>query len=1136
LILIDLPSSMHYIPPTLTAVAPPSEQAAVDVPNPAVPLYVLTAVVGLLLGADTLLSWIDVPSWNVYRTVFGFRLALLAAVVGGARILYQTLEGLLDGRIGADLALTLACLAAIVLGEPSVAALVVFIALCGESLEGYIGSRASNAILSLFALRPQTARVVRDGQEFDVPLAQVLVGDIVVVRPGERIPCDGSVVTGTSSIDQSALTGESLPIEKRVGDSVYAGTLNQLGALTMAVEKIGRETTFGQIVELVSTAANRKTELERTADRLARYFLPAVLLIACLTLLGWRFAAGNWRAGWLPALSVLVVACPCPLILATPSAVLASLAWLARNGVIIKGSAALERLALVDTIAFDKTGTLTTGEPSIGDIFCFGLLTADDVLRIAATAERYSEHVLARMIVAEATRRELDVPVPQNFTAHPGAGVIATVSRAALQGIGGGQALLLRPGPDDTCQIRVGNLRFFESQNLPVGDSLQGWLTALDESGQTPILVAVQETVIGIIGATDTVRSDAAEILRTLRQTGIKTFALLTGDRLAPATQAVKSIGFFDTIAAELLPADKARWIEARQQLGGQVLMIGDGINDAPALATAAVGVALGGVGSPIASEAGDIILMGQPLAPLPGLLRLSRELVRVIQQSIYWFAFGLNGVGVLLCATGRMNPVGAALFHEAASLAVMFNALRLLWFERWGTSSTGRFATRCGQCFEQSIEALSPSRAAQVLVRYWTLIIRLSLATAAAVWLLSNLVLISADEQALVTRFGKQRDVLDAGLYWRWPWPFERVQRETVGRLRSLQLGFRANGVREADDNFLVGPIEWQAEHQDASYQPISAEADMLSGEEVPVELTAEVVYQIQDLQQYFYGAAKTEDVLRGLAERSLRQAVGRLGLEDILTGRRRELAQQSLNLIRQGAASYQLGIEIVGVNLLDIHPPVAIVPTYRDVANALEEREQLLNEAQTTYIREMFSSVGEAGAQALEAAGQARPDSKEPIARSPTKPPSRKKVAGKKLTAELPPWKLDDAIWTSLEQAQPAGGLIAGQAGVLLNSARQSEIEQVQEALGDADRFQQLLVPNQSQPWLTRLHLYWNTLEQALGASTLTVIDPAAKGRQNLLMLETPTTPALLPTLGIQSEEEPPQKVQKKQENETP
>lgn len=1067
----------------MTTVVAPAEDAKLPSANPAIPLYVLTAVVGLLLGTDTVLTWINAPSLNQYRVVFGFRLALLAAVLGGARILYQTLEGLFELRIGADLALTLACLAAIVMGEPAVAALVVFIALCGESLEGYIGSRATHAISRLFALRPSTARVLRDGQELDLPLEQVVVGDVIVVRPGEHIPCDGSVVTGVSAIDQSALTGESLPVDKRTGDDVYTGTLNQFGALTIAVEKVGRETTFGQIVEMVVAAANRKTDLERTADRLARYFLPAVLFVAVATLLGWRFTAGNWRAGWMPALAVLVVACPCPLILATPSAVLAALAWLARSGVVIKGSAALERLALVDTVVFDKTGTLTTGQPAIGDIFCFGLMTPEDVLRIAAAAERYSEHVLGRLVVEEAGRRSLEIPVPKEFTAHPGAGITAWVTKSALQRSDRQQNLLLRGGSDDLCQIRVGNVRFFESQGLNVAEHLQGWLMTLDETGQTPILVAVQDSVIGLIGARDTVRAEARDVLRTLRDEGRLTFALLTGDRLAPARQVLSSAGAFETVAAELLPADKAQWIQTQQQAGHKVLMVGDGINDAPALATADVGIALGGVGSQIASEAGDIILMGQPLTPLPGLLRLSRELVKVIQQSIYWFAFGLNGVGVLLCAVGWLNPVGAALFHEVASLAVMMNALRLLWFERWNTSGYGRFATGCGRCAEMTVDALSPSRAAQALVRYWSLIVRLSIAGVAAVWLLSNLVLIRADEQALVTRFGKHQAVLAPGLYWRWPRPFERVHRTEVDRLRTIQLGFRATGVAEMRDDLFLGPIEWQAEHSDGNYQPISAEADMLSGEEIPVELTAEVLYQIRDFQQFVYGAANVEQVLRGLAEKSIRQTVGHWGMEDILTAKRAELAKESLRLIQQGAQAYELGVEVVGVNLLDIHPPVAIVPNYRDVANALEEREQLLNEAQTMYVRELFSAVGETAVKQLEQVAQAG------------------ELPAKKLQSDqLPGWKLDDAIWSALV----AGGQpeLAGAAGALLQSARQSQTEQIESATSDAARFATLLVPYQAQPWLTQLHLYWSALEESLANSSLTIVDPAAKGRQQLFL----------------------------------
>ncbi|MES2794041.1 MAG: HAD-IC family P-type ATPase, partial [Planctomycetota bacterium] len=806
-------------------------------------------------------------------------------------------------------------------------------------------------------------------------------------------------------------------------------------------------------------------------------------------------------------LSAARVRVPPMLILATPSAVLAALAWLARSGVVIKGSAALERLALVDTIVFDKTGTLTTGQPAIGDVFCFGLITADDVLRIAAAAERYSEHVLGRLVVEEAGRRGLDVPVPKDFTAHPGAGITAWVSKSALQGNDRQHHLLLRGGPEDLCQIRVGNVRFFDSQGLNVAEHLQGWLASLDETGQTPILVAVQDTVIGLIGARDTVRADARDVLKTLRSEGRLTFALLTGDRMAPARQIVGSVGAFETVAAELLPADKARWIETQQQAGRKVLMVGDGINDAPALATADVGIALGGVGSQIASEAGDIILMGSPLAPLPGLLRLSRELVRVIRQSIYWFAFGLNGIGVLLCATGWLNPVGAALFHEVASLAVMLNALRLLWFERWETSGVGRLATGCSRCVELTIDALSPSRAAQALVRYWSLVVRLSFAAVAAVWLLSNLVLIRADEEALVTRFGKHQTVLAPGLYWRWPLPFERVHREAVDRLRTIQLGFRATGVTESRADEFLGPIEWQAEHTDGNYQPISGEADMLSGEEIPVELTAEVLYQIRDFPQFVYGAANVEQVLRGLAEKSIRQTVARWAMEDILTAKRAELAKESLRLIQEGARSYELGVEVVGVNLLDVHPPVAIVPNYRDVANALEEREQLLNEAQTMYVRELFSAVGETAVRQLEHSANRQ----QPVLR-------------KLAPDQVPNWKLDDAIWAALVAGQPGQPALAGQAGALLQAARQSETEQKESATGDAARFATLLVPYQAQPWLTRLHLYWTALEKSLANATLTIVDPEAKGRRQLFLNDAlPADPIPPPVIATPPVQEP-------------
>ena len=293
------------------------------------PLYLLTLAVGALLGADLLVGVVNDPRWFAYREPFGFRLALLAAVLGGARILYHTLEGLFEGQIGADLALTVAALAAIILGEQMTAALVVFIALCGESIEGYTLDRAQSAIRRIFQLRPSIAHVVRKGREIDVPIDEVSVGETVTIRPGERIPVDGVVTEGTSTVDQRPLTGESMPLDKTVDSEVFTGTLNQYGSLSVAAAKVGAETTLAKVVQLVVEATRQKTPLERTADRLARIFLPFVLGAALVTLIAWRLSAGSWSDGFKPALAVLVVACPCPLILATPTAVIAAMAWLA---------------------------------------------------------------------------------------------------------------------------------------------------------------------------------------------------------------------------------------------------------------------------------------------------------------------------------------------------------------------------------------------------------------------------------------------------------------------------------------------------------------------------------------------------------------------------------------------------------------------------------------------------------------------------------------------------------------------------------------------------------------------------------------------------------------------------------------
>ena len=443
-------------------------------------LYALSALVGALLAADLwplLAGWLKGQGLDTYTwapEVFGYRFALIAAVIGGARVLYNSLETLFDGRIGADLALAVACLAAILLREELVAAEVVFIGLAGECLEAFTFARTQRALGSLAELFPRRCWVLRDGQEVRTYTSDLLVGDRVVVKPGGRIPVDGVVVDGRSAVDTSALTGESVPVDRGPGDQALAGSIVRDGSLTIEARKVANQTVAGQVIDLTTAALKDKAPLERHADRLARYFLPVVLVLALLTFAGnvvFQMAVapapGSPRPSWnaaarvasYPALAVLVVACPCALILATPAAVIAALGRLAGTGVLIKGGAAIERLAGVTGFAFDKTGTLTEGKLELGDVVGLGDASPADVLLAAAMAEQGSEHPLARVILGEATARGLTPPTAESFQAHPGGGVTATA---------GGSTVV------------VGTRRFVESQGIAVPAEAIALLDRLD--------------------------------------------------------------------------------------------------------------------------------------------------------------------------------------------------------------------------------------------------------------------------------------------------------------------------------------------------------------------------------------------------------------------------------------------------------------------------------------------------------------------------------------------------------------------------------------------------------------------------------------------------------------------------------
>ncbi|HBH50520.1 MAG TPA: hypothetical protein DDY91_01365 [Planctomycetaceae bacterium] len=1094
------------------------------------PLYFLTLLVGGLLLADSLLTAVGTPEWLAWRSPAGFRLSLLAAVLGGARIVFQTLDGLFQGRIGADLALSIACLAAILLGEHTVAALVVFIALLGESLEGYTVDRAFQAIRRAFDLYPRLAHRLRDGQEEDVPLAELQRDDLVLVRPGERIPADGTIREGTTSIDQGPLTGESLPVERTVGDTVFAGTLNQFSAITVEVNRLGNETAVGQIAAVVQQAGRRQAPLEREADRLARLFLPAVLAAATLTLLGWRYRAGNWSAGWLPALSVLVVACPCALILATPSAFVAALSWLARMGVVVKGSAALERLASVDTIAFDKTGTLTTGELQLTTGISPQLSHAE-LLGLTAIATRGSGHPVSRVVTAAADREGLVIPLIPGLTEFPGLGL-----QLPLAGTHWPRAV--SPPPPEGARLVVGNLRWLTAQGVLIDDAWEQTRLELEDRGESPLGVAwvspapaplpgAMESpsptptqgvgqLVGLWGIADTPRPAAQQVVRQLRDMGPLQLALLTGDRASNTRGLLKHLGPLDDSQSELLPQEKRDWIQARQQSGHRVAMIGDGINDALALDKADVGIAIARAGNDLAAAAGDIVLLGDPLTTLPSLLRLSRELVQTIRRSILIFAFGVNTLGVLLSAWGWFSPVVSALFHEAGSLAVMLYALRLLWFEPGSTSRVVGWRQNLEATAERLSRWLSPNEWIFFLLRNRRKILPLLGCLLGAGWMVSNLTLIRSDEQAVVTRFGRFQELLAPGLAWRWPWPLETVQREQVARLRPVQLGFRsvAPAIRSGPGSYRA-PVEWQTTHEDLGYLTLADENLLLTGDELLLELTAEGQFQLTNLRDYLGGSTSPEATLRAVLESAIREIVASRPLETLLGESRTTVEQSCLQLARQELAKHRLGLELQTLHLLDVHPPGGVVPAYRDVANALEEREQLRNLAQTNAARTLLSVVGETAADALH------------LVVRPSRDMQRNDVGEQRADAVDPPeeaaldWKLDEPGWQRLTADAPTGGDLSGQVSVRLQAARAKSSQATNKARGQRDRFRPLVSPHQAAPQLTQSYLYWNSIEASLANRPLLILDPAAQGRRQFWLPAEgsppvpPAPPTVIPTL---------------------
>ncbi len=577
----------------------------------------------------------------------GFDVAVIAMLLGGAAIGYPTLVTMIEQRrITAGTLVVIAILGSAYLGEYMAAAVVAFMMLAGEFLEELTLQRTRHAVRELVRLAPDAALVDRNGAWVEVPVREVQEGDRVLVRPGERMPVDGVILSGEASITEASITGESMPADKTTGAKVFAGTTSLTGALVVRADRVGRDTTLGRIIQIVRAAQEQKGATQKVADRFAAHFTPIILIIA----------AGVWLLthDLLRVMAVLVIACPCALVLATPTAVVASVGNAARRGGLIKGGIALEAAGHVTAVAFDKTGTLTQGRPVVAAIEPMGGRQPRDVLQMAGIAEMRSEHPLGRAIVEHGRAAGLGLADPEQFTMAFGRGVEA---------VWGGR------------RIEVGNQRLLDD-----GDPAREALLTQERAGRTALVVRVDGEPWGVIALADAVRPQARAIVERLKAMGLRRVVMLTGDHAVTAQAIADEVGITDARAG-LLPEQKLDVIRELQAAGEVVAMIGDGVNDAPALVLANVGVAMGAAGTDVALESADIALMGDDLSLLPEILALSRRAVGIIRQNIWGFAVAVNIVGIALAGSGMLSPIGAAIVHNVASLFVVINSSRLLTF-----------------------------------------------------------------------------------------------------------------------------------------------------------------------------------------------------------------------------------------------------------------------------------------------------------------------------------------------------------------------------------------------------------------------------------------------------------------------
>jgi len=623
-------------------------------------LKVLASIGAVLTVPTLILTYIAVFP----QTVNNYLLLLLSAPVQfvvGFRFYKGTYDALKNRMGNMDTLIAIGTTAAwvyslIVTVSPSVfpssgvyfdtAALIITLVLTGNLLEYISKGKASEAVRKLLDLQSRTARIVRDGREVDVPIEEVKVGDVFLLRPGERVPVDGVVLEGYTSIDQSMITGESIPVEKKLGDQLIGGTINKTGSVRARAEKVGADTVLSKIVQLVEEAQMARAPIQRMADRISGYFVPAVLAIATISALSWYFI-GHIGANFalLAFVSVVIIACPCALGIATPAAVMVGTAKGAQNGILIKGGEYLETIHKVDTVIFDKTGTLTRGEPAITEIIGFHGFTNEEVLRHAAIAEKRSEHPLGEAIEQEASRLRLQIPDPESFVAIPGKGVKCRY---------------------DGHDIALGNRTLSSELNEVVSPQVEERLSSLENEGKTAMILSVDNTVVGLIGVADTIKEGSVQAVKQLKDMNTQV-VMLTGDNEATARAIAAKLGI-ERVLSQVLPDQKERTVREIQREGRRVAMVGDGVNDAPALAAADVGIAIGS-GTDVAVETGGIVLIRDDPRDVVSAIRLSKRTLQKIKQNLFW-AFAYNTVLIPVAAGALVPVLGAGVYDYLPFLA----------------------------------------------------------------------------------------------------------------------------------------------------------------------------------------------------------------------------------------------------------------------------------------------------------------------------------------------------------------------------------------------------------------------------------------------------------------------------------